>query len=169
MPVDKATLEREITQSNKPGDPVVEHLQEEVSNAFVLHANYKHYHWQTFGPLFRDLHKLFDKFAGEVLATTDEIAERIRMIGQDPPVGLKGFQDRAKVQPTSGAKSMRQMVEEANANAMLVIKNMREAIHVADEHNDPGTADVLTKFVQIHERHEWFLREILKKGDGLAS
>jgi starvation-inducible DNA-binding protein len=109
-------VEREITQLNKPGNPVVEHLQQELCNAFVLYANYKHYHWQTFGPLFRDLHKMFDEFAGEVLETTDELAERIRMIGQDPPSGLNAFMERARVQSTSGTKSMRDMVEEANAN-----------------------------------------------------
>lgn len=169
MPVDKATVEREITHLNQPGNPVVEHLQQELCNAFVLYANYKHYHWQTFGPLFRDLHKLFDKFAGEVLETTDTLAERIRMIGQDPVSGLPNFTERAKVQSTSGTKNMRAMVEEANANAMVVIRNMREAVNVADEHNDPGTAEIFSNFVQIHEKQEWFLREILKKGDGLVA
>jgi starvation-inducible DNA-binding protein len=169
MPVDKTTVEREITQLNKPGNPVVEHLQQELCNAFVLYANYKHYHWQTFGPLFRDLHKMFDEFAGEVLETTDELAERIRMIGQDPPSGLNAFMERARVQSTSGTKSMRDMVEEANANCMVVIKNMREAVQVADEHNDPGTAEIFSKYVQIYEKQEWFLREILKKGDKLVA
>jgi starvation-inducible DNA-binding protein len=169
MPVDKTTVEREITQLNQPGNPVVEHLQQELCNAFVLYANYKHYHWQTFGPLFRDLHKLFDKFAGEVLGTTDEIAERIRMIGQDPAVGLPGFIEGAKVQQTSGAKSVRKMVEEANTNCMVVIRNMRESVNVATEHNDPGTAEIFSRYVQIYEKQEWFLREILKKGDGLVT
>ena len=48
-----------------------------MANAFVLYANYKHYHWQTYGPLFRDLHKLFDKLANDVLSTIDELAERV--------------------------------------------------------------------------------------------
>lgn len=169
MPVDKATLEREITQHNKPGNPVVEHLQQELCNAFVLYANYKHYHWQTFGPLFRDLHKLFDKFAGETIGTTDTLAERIRMIGQNPVVGLNSMVEHAKVQQTSGTSNMRQMVEEAQANCMVVIRNMREAVHVCDEHNDPGTAEIFSNYVQTYEKQEWFLREILKKGDGLIT
>ena len=143
-------------------------FQQELCNAFVLYANYKHYHWQTFGPLFRDLHKLFDKFAEEAIGTTDTLAERIRMIGQDPVSGLNAFLERAKVQPTSGAVSMRQMIEEAKANCMVVIRNMREAVHVADEHNDPGTAEIFSGFVQIYEKQEWFLRELLKNGDGLV-
>src|SRR2546421_10358609 len=92
-------LQQELTQENRADHPVVQHLQRQLANAFVLYANYKHYHWQTFGPLFRELHKMFDKFARKVLATADEMAERIRMIGPDIQcVQLKQMQDTASVQ-----------------------------------------------------------------------
>jgi DNA-binding ferritin-like protein len=42
----------------------VHHLQRQVANSFVLYANYKHYHRQTYGPLFRDLHFMFDDLPG---------------------------------------------------------------------------------------------------------
>ncbi|MGH9881648.1 MAG: Dps family protein, partial [Pyrinomonadaceae bacterium] len=77
-------LAQEISKENKPNDAVVKQLQRQVANAFVLYTNYKHYHWQTYGPLFRDLHLLFDEFAAAVLGTVDDFAERVRMIGQDP-------------------------------------------------------------------------------------
>ena len=51
-----------ISQENSGQNVVVQHLQKQVANAFVLYANYKHYHWQTFGPNFRDLHLMFDEF-----------------------------------------------------------------------------------------------------------
>jgi len=50
-----------------------------------------------------------------------------------------------------------------------VIKEMREGAKTADEHNDPGTVDIFSKMVQIHERHEWFMRDILRTGDGFTS
>src|SRR3970040_896992 len=84
-PRDVGALVHELSRENDPDHPVVQELRRQVANAFALYVNYKHYHWQTFGPLFRDLHKLFDKLAGEVLSTIDELAERVRMIGQDPP------------------------------------------------------------------------------------
>src|SRR6476646_7988590 len=77
-------LVKETSQENSASHPVVQHLQRQVANAFVLYANYKHYHWQTFGPLFQDLHLLFDEFATAVLYSVDDFAERLRMIGQDP-------------------------------------------------------------------------------------
>ena len=45
---------------------------------------------------------------------------------------------------------------------------MREGAKAADDNNDPGTVDLFSKTVQIHEKHEWFLRELLKKKDQLV-
>jgi starvation-inducible DNA-binding protein len=63
---------------------------------------------------------------------------------------------------------MREMVEEADANLMVVIKDMREGAKLADDNNDPGSVDLFSKIVQVHEKHEWFLRELLKKKDQLV-
>ena len=166
----RTALAKDVSQENREDHPVVQHLQRQVANALVLYANYKHYHWQTFGPLFRDLHLMFDEFAKDVLGTTDEFAERVRMIGQDVQhVQLRQMQEAASVQSASANQSMREMIEEADANLLVVIKEMREAAKAADESNDPGTVDLFSRVVQIHEKHEWFLRDILKKKDGLVA
>jgi starvation-inducible DNA-binding protein len=97
------------------------------------------------------------------------MAERLRMIGQDlQSVELKQYQQAASVQSAHPGQSMREMMEEADANLLIVIKDMREAAKIADENNDPGTVDLFSKIVQIHEKDEWFLREVLKKKDGLV-
>lgn len=163
----KAAIAKELNENNKPGNDVVVALQRQVANAFIVYLNYKHYHWQTFGPSFRDLHRLFDEFAAEVYGTIDEMAERIRMIGQDPVSRIEEIQDTATIASAKKSSTMRQMIEEADQNAMVIIKEMREAIKTADEADDPGTADVLTRFVQIYEKQEWWLRDILEERDGL--
>jgi starvation-inducible DNA-binding protein len=170
MPATRTALAKDVSQENREDHPVVQHLQRQVANAFILYANYKHYHWQTFGPLFRDLHLMFDEFAKDVLGTADEFAERVRMIGQDlQNVQLRQMQEAASVQSASTNQSMREAIEEADANLLVVIKEMREAAKAADESNDPGTVDLFSRVVQIHEKHEWFVREILKKKDGLVA
>jgi hypothetical protein len=47
-------------------------------------------------------------------------------------------------------------------------KKMREGVRIADDQDDPGTADLFTQTVQIHEKYEWWLRDILEKRDGLT-
>ena len=163
----RETVSEEISRTNSPDNEVVEHLQRQVANALVLYLNYKHYHWQTYGPMFRDLHLMFDEFANAVLDTLDEFAERLRMIGQDPVASPQEMLSAASVRVAVRGQTMREMIEEADTNLLTVIKEIRAGARTADEQDDPGTVDLFSKFVQIHEKHEWWLRDILEKRDGL--
>ncbi len=165
----KTKIGEKISTHNKPNDTIIQSLQKQVANAFIVYLNYKHYHWQSFGPLFRDLHLLFDEFAEEVYGTIDAMAERVRMIGQNPVSRIEEFQKTATIKSAANSNDMREMIKEADINAIQIIKEMREAIKTAENNDDPGTADVLVRFVQIHEKHEWWLRDILEKRDGLTA
>ena len=165
----RETIAEEISRENTPDNPVVEHLQRQVANALVLYLNYKHYHWQTYGPMFRDLHLLFDEFAKAVLETIDEFAERVRMIGQDPVAAPQEMLATASVKVAGREQTMREMIQEADDNLLIVIKEIRAGARAADKADDPGTVDLFSRFVQIHEKHEWWLRDILERRDGLSS
>ena len=91
------------------------------------------------------------------------------MIGQDPPAHLLEAVDVATVSVAAPHSTMRDMIEEADRHLLLVIKELRHAAKVADEHEDPGTVDLFSKIVQIHEKHEWWARDLLRTGDGLTS
>jgi len=164
----KLALAREAPENNELGALVIEHLHKQVANAFLLYANYKHYHWQTFGPLFRDLHLLFDEFANSVLATADEFAERLRMMGENPIFEYRAMLEMSSVKPSRPGQTMKQMVEEAGDSLPPVISDMRDAARLASDDNDPGTVDLFSRTVQLHEKHEWFLRQILMQKDGLT-
>jgi starvation-inducible DNA-binding protein len=168
-PAEVSSIKQELSRENTRDSPVVQELRRQVANAFVLYANYKHYHWQTYGPLFRDLHKLFDRLAKDVLPTLDEFAERVRMIGQDPPGHLVEAVDLASVAVAAPHSTMREMVDEADRHLLVVISEIRRAAKVADEHGDPGTVDLFSRVVQIHEKHEWWMRDLLRTGDGLCT
>lgn len=156
------------TQPKKETE-VIETLQKQLANAFTLYANYKKYHWLTYGPLFRDLHLLFDDHATGVLGTIDEFGERIRILGGIPQADIRRFAERGSVSVSASEQTPKLMIEEAVANHRIVIDEMRKAVDVAQDAGDPGTADLFTRIVQIHEKQEWFLREVLVKNDGLVS
>jgi starvation-inducible DNA-binding protein len=131
--------------------------------------NYKKYHWSTFGPLFRDLHLLFEEQGNEVFATLDELAERSLMLDGTPVADPADYLPTASVQPSEGKLAVRQMIEEAIATHELIIDEMHKDAATADEAGDIGTADLFTRIVQIHQKHRWFLKELLRKGDNLVS
>jgi len=59
--------------------------------------------------------------------------------------------------------TMKEMIEQAVANHRTIIAEFKDAIKVADSENDPGTADLFTRIIQVHEKQQWFLREFLEK------
>ena len=148
---------------------VVDTLNRQQANALVAYLNYKKYHWLTYGPLFRDLHLLFEEQGAEVFAMIDELAERSLMLDGSPVADPAQYLPTATVKPSTGKLAVRNMVEEAIATHELIITEMHQDAETANEAGDIGTADLYTRLVQVHQKHRWFLKEILKKGDGLVS
>ncbi|NJO78300.1 MAG: DNA starvation/stationary phase protection protein [Cyanobacteria bacterium RM1_2_2] len=158
-----------MTATLQAQQTVVETLNREQANALVAYLNYKKYHWLTFGPLFRDLHLLFEEQGGEVFAMIDELAERSLMLDGAPVADPADYLPTATVTPSEGKLSVQEMVTEAIATHDLIIKEMHDDAEIANQAGDIGTADLYTRLVQVHQKHRWFLKEILKKGDGLVS
>lgn len=155
------------TLTNQTTD-LVKALNRQQANALVTYLNYKKYHWLTFGPLFRDLHLLFEEQGGEVFAMVDELAERSLMIDGAPVADPAEYLPTATVKASKGQLSVREMVAEAIATHEQIIEEMHEDADAAANAGDIGTADLYTRLVQVHQKHRWFLKELLKKGDGLV-
>src|SRR4051812_11152295 len=52
-----------------------------LADMFALYLKTKNFHWHVSGPHFRDYHLLLDDQGAEILATTDDMAERARKLG----------------------------------------------------------------------------------------
>jgi starvation-inducible DNA-binding protein len=145
--------------------PVIDRLQRELGNAFVLFGNCKRYHWQVSGPQFRDLHLLFDELGDAAAASIDPIGERIRILGGDPVATPSEVHECASVAAATLGASVRSMIEQALDNESRVVEGIRDTIAHADETGDPGTSSLLGPLLETHEKHQWFLREILERDD----
>ena len=143
--------------------PVVAALQREQASALVLYLNYKKYHWLTFGPHFRDLHLLFEEHGTQVLNSIDELAERALMVDGQPLADPSQYLPASLVTPSSGDRTVKQMVEEAISSHDKVIKAMHDDAEVANKAGDIGTVDLFTRLVQVHQKARWFLKEISRK------
>ncbi|MDS3859839.1 DNA starvation/stationary phase protection protein [Thermosynechococcaceae cyanobacterium BACA0444] len=158
-----------VATLTKPDNAVVATLNRQQANALVAYLNYKKYHWLTFGPLFRDLHLLFEEQGGEVFASLDELAERSLMLDGQPIADPADYIPAATVSPSQGELNPKAMLSEAIATHELIIGEMHVDAEVATAAGDIGTADLYTRLVQVHQKHRWFLKEFLTKGDGLVS
>jgi starvation-inducible DNA-binding protein len=86
------------------------------------------------------------------------------------PVGdPEQYLSTATVKASVGSLTLQEMIAEAIATHELIIKEMHEDAEAATVAGDIGTADLYTRLVQVHQKHRWFLREFLQKGDGLVT
>ena len=70
-------------------------------------------------------------------------------------------QSAVKVSDPKKKLDPKAMLAEALAAEDKVIGLMHTGIDLASKEHDPGTADLLTRFVQVHQKEAWFLREML--------
>jgi starvation-inducible DNA-binding protein len=149
------------------GDPMskalIDHLNQELATAWIIGFNAKRYHWMVSGPHFRDYHLRFDDLHAAVEDTIDELGERVRMLGGTPIHTPSQMEQQSAVKASDPKKKLSPsaMLQEALDAEQVVIKLMHAGIEQAGREDDPGTADLLTRFVQIHQKEAWFLREML--------
>ena len=148
---------------------VIATLNRQQANTLVAYLNYKKYHWSTFGPLFRDLHLLFEEQGTAVFAMLDELAERSLMLDGTPVTDPADYLPIATVTPSAGQLTVQAMIAEAIATHEQIIQEMHADAETATTAGDIGTADLYTRLVQVHQKHRWFLKELLKRGDGLIA
>jgi starvation-inducible DNA-binding protein len=145
---------------------VIDHLNQELATAQILLLNAKRYHWTVTGPHFRDYHLRFEELYQAVLPMIDDLGERVRMLG-GTPVHSPAQITTATAVPASDPDQRLDadgMVREALAAEEETVALMHRGIDLATRADDYGTADLLTGFVQVHQKEAWFLRSMLGLG-----
>jgi len=160
-------LETPTDLSGNAVPEIAEALNGLVADSYALYTKTKNFHWHVSGPHFRDYHLLFDDQAAEIFATVDDLAERVRRIGART---VHSIGEIARLQTIKDNDkdfvSAEDMLKELMADNKTVIKAMRAAHEIADEHGDVATASVLENFIDQAEKRNWFLFEASRKGDG---
>jgi starvation-inducible DNA-binding protein len=163
---DLKSIAQEMSTSETLVLSLARHLERAVGNAFVLYANYKHYHRQTLGPHFRDLHLVFGEFALEALDSIDDLAKRIHIISDDPPTHLLRSVQLSAVSAAPPHSTIRDMVEEAGRNVHIIVIHLHDAARIAQMQHDRGTIDVVSRQAQVYERHKSWLGDIVNRREG---
>lgn len=131
-----------------------------LADTFALFLKTKNFHWHVSGRHFRDYHLLLDEQAAAIMASTDEIAERVRKIGGTT---LRSIGQIAELQTLKDNNEdyvpAREMLRELMNDNKKVVENLRRAHRIADDNDDVGTASILENFIDDAEKRTWFLFE----------
>jgi starvation-inducible DNA-binding protein len=138
-------------------------LDKHVAAATDLASQLKQAHWNIVGPNFQALHELFDQQVVLVRNYIDEYAERVRALGGVPSGTVRQAAAASELPEfPAGELSEREVVEALCQRFQQYSGLLSQAIHEAEDANDPTTADIYVGAQREIDRHAWFLRSHLR-------
>ncbi len=149
-------LDREVRHA------VVEVLNHTLADEVVLTIKTRCAQWNVIGASFNDLQVLFASQYEQLNAISDEIAERVRMLGGLVIDSLRGFILYNRVEEQTGATPD---ILHLLADHETAIRFLREdARKCTEDFEDEGTFELLVSIMRVHEKMAWMLRSYLEPG-----
>ena len=131
-----------------------------LADMFALYLKTKNFHWHMSGPHFRDYHLMLDEQGGQVFATTDVIAERVRKVGGTT---LRSIGHIHRIQRISDNDASyvtpQEMLAELADDNRRISTILREAHGICEENNDVATTSLIEVWIDEAERRSWYLLE----------
>lgn len=127
-----------------------------IADEYVLFTKTRNYHWNVARGNFQELHKFFDDQYAILDEQIDEIAERVRMLGETPVARLKDFLKLSHLKEETVTETA-EMIESLLHDHEHIITHLRKDIKITAENEDAGTCDFLTKVLGVHEKMVWML------------
>jgi len=144
---------------------VADALNGVLADAFTLYLKTKNFHWHVSGPHFRDYHLLLDEQATEIIGVTDDIAERVRKIGNTT---LRSIGDIARRQTLADNDQefvpAPEMLVELRDDNLKLVQRIREAREAAEAAGDTATSSMADDWIDQAEKRAWFLFEASRTG-----
>ncbi|QLE55671.1 Dps family protein [Nostoc sp. TCL26-01] len=151
-----------LTDEQRQG--VINLLNQDLADSYLLLVKTKKYHWDVVGPQFRTLHELWEEHYEKLTENIDAIAERVRTLGGYPIGTMEGFLKVATLKEHAGdVPNATGMVAQLVEDHESIVRNLREHIDTSsEEFHDEGTADFLTGLMEEHEEIAWMLRSFIE-------
>jgi len=148
---------------------IAEGLAALLADTSVLYLKTQGYHWNVTGPMFQQLHLMFEEEYVELGDAMDVIAERIRALGAIAPGSYGELVRLATVPDEEEAPGPPEMVRHLCDAHELVVRSARPLLATAEEAGDAATADLVTERIAAHEKTAWMLRSTLGPSSALRA
>jgi len=132
-----------------------------LADTYTLYLKTHNYHWNVTGPMFQTLHTLFETQYNELALAVDDIAERIRALGEFAPGSYKEYAKLTNIKEADGIPTAEEMIKDLVKGQEAIAKTARSIVPVADEASDEVTLDLLTQRMTVHEKTAWMLRSLV--------
>lgn len=140
---------------------IVAGLSRVLADSYTLYLKTHNYHWNVEGPMFHSLHAMFMEQYTELSLAVDEVAERIRALGEFAPGSYKDFAALTSVEEETGTPAALDMVASLVAGHEQTARTIREVLPLTEAAPDQASNDLLVRRLDVHEKTAWMLRSLL--------
>lgn len=141
---------------------IVEGLARVLADTYTLYLKTHNYHWNVTGPMFNTLHTMFEVQYNELWMAVDEVAERIRSLGEFAPGTYQAYAELTSIEDDKGVPKAVAMIENLVKGHEAVARTARAVLPTASDVGDEATADLLIQRMQASEKTAWMLRSMLE-------
>ena len=147
--------------SAKDRKTVAEGLSKVLADSYAVYLKTHGYHWNVSGPNFSQVHALFMTQYTEMWTAIDEVAERIRALGELAPQGYGAFGNLSSIKDGDPTKDAAAMIKDLIESHESLIGTLYGVLPTAQEAGDEVTASLISDRLTAHEKHLWMLRASL--------
>lgn len=154
-----AKIDTGLTKAERSA--VAEQLSKVLADSFAVYLKTHGYHWNVRGPEFFSYHNLLEQQYRDIWAALDDIAERIRALGEFAPQAKSTFANLTSIKDGEPDQDAPAMLNELMKDHETLIATCRAALTVADDDGDDVSVDLITQRLAAHEKFAWMLRSTL--------
>ena len=140
----------------------VPELRVALADAFCFYFKAHSFHWNVTGPLFRELHELFGAIYEDAHGMVDDLAERIRILGEMAPSSLSEIEAASTIAPDDGTPDGVTMADRLSAANDILIASLTEAQSAASCGGEVGIVNFLQDRIDRQNKWNWMLRATAK-------
>lgn len=153
-------MARNIELTEKAKQECAAALSKVLADTFMLYLKTHGYHWNVEGPQFRGLHEMFEEQYRELWNSIDDIAERIRALGQPAPGTTTKFKEMAEIKESDRVPAAMEMLRELISDNATAARTVRAALSTAQDAGDEATAGLPTDRLTYHEKQIWMMKSM---------
>ena len=136
-------------------------LSKLLADSYTLYLQTHNFHWNVTGPMFQTLHTMFETQYTELALAVDEIAERIRALGEKAPGTYAAFSKLTSIEEKD-IDNAQDMIRALVLGQESVVRTARSLYPMLGDANDEASADLITQRINVHEKTAWMLRSLLE-------
>ncbi len=139
---------------------VIKDLTQILADTYALAVKTHGAHWNVRGAGFFRLHAAFEDQYTELFLAADDIAERVRALGEDAPSSLRQLNELSSLGEVPKGDDDA-LVRALRDDHRRLSERARKAVPGAQEGKDEASADLLIGRARAHDKTAWMLSATL--------